>query len=380
MDMINIHRNKKEEIGYAKRLIYNANKNIRNEIAVSVKDIDFSKAGYCGAREGSIGGKAINRAIITLRGCGCEWAREENGGCTMCGHLSGSSRGTKISEEKLKKQFDDNMESFDFSEYPMLCLYNGGSFLNENEISKELRQYIFKKISEVTDIKTLIIESRVAHVTDEIMDEIENLLPNTEVEIGIGLESSNEIIRNVILNKGTKLEEYENVSTRFKNRKSKFLTYVLIKAPFLTEREAIDDAIATIQFAHNIGVDIISLEPVSIQEQTFVDYLSRLSQYRSPWIWSVFEIIKKTHHLGMLFRIGGFQFFPMPKQYTSNCDDCNEEMILKIQEFNKTNDINEIKDLKCKSGCDKIWMEELERCNDSDLLTRIISFMEEHSV
>lgn len=379
MDITNIHRSKKEKIEYAKQLIYSTNKNIRSQVAVNINDIDFNKAGYCGAREGSIEGKAIKRAIVILRGCGCEWAREENGGCTMCGHLSGSSRGTKISEEKLKKQFNDSMAKFDFSKYPMLCLYNGGSFLNEKEISKELRQYIFKKISEIADIKTLIIESRASHVTDEVLDEIESFLPNTVVEIGIGLESSNDIVRNVILNKGTDLEEYEKVSCKFKNRKTKFLTYVLIKAPFLTEKEAIDDAIKTIEFAHKIGVDVISLEPVSVQDQTFVDHLSRLGYYRSPWIWSVFEIVKRTHHLGILFRIGGFEFFPIPKQYTSNCEECNEEMILKIQEFNKLNDINILKDLECKGGCDKKWRKELEKVNNQDLLSRIISFMEKYS-
>ncbi|GMQ55842.1 radical SAM protein [Vallitalea sediminicola] len=376
MKLLDIPKNTEEKVEYAKQLIYITNKNIRDGIEVRIGDIDFSKAGDCVAREGSIEGEAIKRAIITLRGNGCEWAREQNGGCTMCGHLSGSSRGTKISEEKIKKQFDDSMESFDFSRHPMLCLYNGGSFLNENEISKELRQYMFKRISEVTDIKTLIIESRPIHVTDEVLDEIERLLPNIVVEVGIGLESSNDIVRNVILNKGTELEEYEKVSAKFKHRKIKLLMYVLIKAPFLTEREAIDDAIATIEFAHKIGVDNISLEPVSIQEETFIDYLSKLGHYRAPWIWTVFEIIKKTYHLGLLMRIGGFQFFPIPKQYTSNCPDCDEEMILKIKEFNETNDIKVIEGLKCKSGCDKKWMEEVQKIDNKDILDRVISLIE----
>ncbi len=352
------------------------NNEIRNLVAVSIDSIDFNKVGYCGTREGFMDGQAIERAIVILRGVGCQWAREDNGGCTMCGHLSGSAKGSKVTDDKLKNQFEDAIANLDFSKYPMLCLYNGGSFLNEDEISPELRRYIFNRISGIKEIKTLIIESRKEHITDEVLDEIEELLPNTTVEIGVGLETVNDVVRNIVLNKGTNKEDYIALGQIFKNRRTKLLLYILIKSPFLTEYEAIEDSVSTIEFAREIGADIISLEAVSIQDQTFVSYLAGAGAYTTPWIWTVFEIIKRTYQKDMIFRIGGFEFFPIPKEFTSNCPECNEEMLKIIQEFNKSNNIEVLKDAVCKNECNKEWEQELQTRNSDNIYTRIVEAIE----
>lgn len=362
-----------EEYRKARQMLFDINAELKNRMPKSIGSIDFTRAGYTEVKEGSIDGRAIERVIIILRGFGCGWARQENGGCTMCGHLSGSSRGGFIPVEHLEKQFDDALAAYDFRKYPMLCLYNGGSFLNEAEIPAQLRRYIFKKVNAMPYIRRFVIESRPQYITEAILDEIDTLLPHTVVEVGIGLESANDIVRELILNKGVPIEEYISTAKKFQKRNIRLTVYVLVKPPFLTEAEAIEDAVSTIRFAHQMGANIVFLEPVSIQDYTFINYLWEAGFYNPPRIWSIFEIIKQTFHLGLTMRIGGFDFFPQPKMFTSNCPACNPGMIGKIKEFNRKGDIKVFQDLHCPNHCEVQWLEELNQEEDEDMLRRITS-------
>jgi radical SAM enzyme (TIGR01210 family) len=294
----------------------------------------------------------------------------------MCGHLSGSSRGRFIPAHSMKKQFDNAINQYDFRKYPMLCLYNGGSFLNEKEISTKMRHYMLKKINTIPHIKRLIIESRPEYITEEKLDEIETLLPNTTVEIGVGVETANDTLRDLVLNKGVTTADLIDVGKKFQNRRTMLLAYVLVNPPFLTEAEAIADTVSSIEFAAKIGAEIVSLEAVSIQHLTLVSFLAEAGFYRTPWIWSLFVIVRKTFHLGIPMRIGGFEFFPIPKEFTSNCSTCNDKVIEKIQEFNKYNDPKIIENLTCGSRCDLKWKKELEIIDKRELPERIISALE----
>ncbi|RKX76096.1 MAG: hypothetical protein DRP87_12810 [Spirochaetes bacterium] len=44
------------------------------------------------------------------------------------------------------------------------------------------------------------------------------------------------------------------------------LAYILIKPPFLSEQEAIEEAIDTVKIAFELGFDAVSIEPLSVHE------------------------------------------------------------------------------------------------------------------
>jgi archaeosine synthase beta-subunit len=365
-----------EKYQKARQILVKLNSAVKEMIPTDMTAVDFSKVGHSELGVGFLDGKAIERVIIILKGCGCEWAQKKEGGCTMCGHLSGSSKGKFIPPRFLKKQFDETMDRYNFFRYPMLCLYNGGSLLNEKEIDPHLRRYMFKKINSNRHIKRLIIESRSEYITSEKLDEIERLLPHITVEIGVGVETTSDIIRDLILNKGATTQEFIECVRKFRGRKTEMLAYILLNPPFLTESEAIADTIAAIEFAHKIGIRVVSLEAVSIQDLTLVSFLAEAGFYQTPWIWSIFEIIKKTYQLGLQIRIGGFEFFPIPKEFTSNCSACDEKMIAGIEEFNRTNDLGALENLSCSRNCDRKWRKNLEKTDHRDLPTRIIKTIE----
>jgi hypothetical protein len=126
---------------------------------------------------------------------------------------------------------------------------------------------MLKKISSNPYIKMLVLETRPEFVTEEKIKEISNLIPDKHVGISIGLEIKDDFYRTICINKGFTLNQFEhaaNIIKKYLNLRS----YVLLKPPFLTEKESIYQAIETINYAFDIGCTTVSLESCTVQDYT----------------------------------------------------------------------------------------------------------------
>jgi len=120
-----------------------------------------------------------------------------------------------------------------------------------------------------------------------------------------GVEVRNDLVRKLAVNKGFSWASFaEKVSSIAKRKNLRSLAYVLVKPLFLTESEAIKEGTRTTEECFKIGVDAVSLETMSIQEWTLVEYLWLLDLYDLPSLWTVLQIASDTCKLGDL-RIGG---------------------------------------------------------------------------
>jgi len=355
-----------------KRRIITLNKETKR--CIPSKSFDLRSVAHSEIKVGCLNKKKIKRVIIILRSPGCGWALTDGGGCTMCGHLAGTLRGEEIPAETYINQFLEEFESFDYSYYPMLCVYNSGSFLNEWEVDPKVRREILKIIATEKKIKVVIFETRPEFITQEVVNEIEGILSDKVVEIGVGLETKNDDIREYCLNKGLNTEQYLKKTKLIVDSKLHLLSYVLIKPPFLTEKEAIQDAIETAKFAFQHGADVVSLEPVSIQDFTLVHYLYQGKVFRSPWLWSTIEVAKAIASFGFV-RFGGFEYMPIPKIFTHNCANCNAEVISAIDRFNSTSDLSSFDGLDCE--CKTRWRQELEQTQPLPLYERINQILDQ---
>jgi len=324
-------------------------------------NIDTFAVGDYELRKGFLNGSKIKRLIVYLRSSGCQWMLDdENGGCAMCGHLAGTTRGKKITAEEYTAQFKNIITQFDFSEIPMICIYNAGSFFNDNEVPAEAREYIYRTLNDIPEIRHVIFESRPEYISAEKLDMLKSAIPDKRIEVGIGLESSNEYVRQMCLNKGFKIDEFLGAVKLLKNSGIYSLSYILQRPPFLSESIAIEDSVNSIKWAFENGIDVVSLEPVSVQKNTLIHLLYSINEYRPPWIWSVLKVVSQVGRLGLV-RIGGFEFFPPPAVCTHNCTTCNEFCINAIEDYNATNDINIIDStlaMTC-NACKDEWLQQL---------------------
>lgn len=326
---------------------------------------ELSEIPSCVEKAGYLDGKTVRRLIMVLTPHGCDYCLK-SGGCFMCGEIAGSTLGLPILARLHISQFINAYWRQRGWNIPWIMLYNEGSILNSIEVSPVARNTIFGILCSNAH-ERVTIESRPEYVTRGTLYELKRIelalepaRKDSTFEIGIGLEVQDETARKLCVHKGFTRTDYERAVKLIKSAGMRVLTYVLVKPPFFTEEEAIEEAIRTTEYAFNVGSDAVSLELTSIHSYTVVEYLWLKGLYRTPWLWSAIEIVKTTHHLGEI-RIGGEPdtYYPHSSTAAHNDAKCTKKIWELIERFNCTNDMNALKDASC--SCKEIWKE--ERCN-----------------
>jgi len=306
-------------------------------------------------RAGNLNGRPVKRICILLESKGCGWLLKNNHyslvGCTICSYPLKTTLGGNLHENKISSSFLKEYSKYNYENYPIICLYNSGSFLNNEEIPESVQFKILEEVFKNKDIEQIVIESRVEYIDEEKLERIHRKIGDKELIIGVGLESNNDFIRNVCINKGLSRKKYERAIKSI-NKYFKSLTYVLLKPPFTNEITAIIDSINSIKYAFDKGSDIVSLEVCNIQELSLPYYLYRMKHYRPPWLWSIIEVLNKCYKGGQII-IGGFQINPMPKYVAHNCGNCDLRILNLINKYNSTLDINIFDKVDC--NCKILW-------------------------
>lgn len=303
---------------------------------------------------------------------GCSWALSDAGGCTMCSYISDCTL-EPIDENLIISLFKEQLERHideiksDGEKMPIAVkIFASGSFLNPQEVPKKARDEILDILAKIDEIKEVIVESRPEYVNEEVLEEIFSIIPEKIFEISIGLESQNDFIREEKINKGFTREDFEkaiNIIAKINNDESneyaaKSKAYILVKPILTSEKEAIEEAIATAKYSENVGVNRVSFCPATIHRGTLIERLWRKGAYQPPWIWSVVEIVNKTRknlNIPIFMDTSGFG----SRRGPYNCKKCNKDLKYKIIDSNLDQSI--IEDYKCE--CKNEWIAEVESSN-----------------
>ena len=345
-------------------------------------------------------GKTVDRVMIVLRSNGCQHYKT-NGGCSMCAHLNGAPLKEKITHKNYVEQWNSVLDGsfvektdkeFNLNDYPVVCVYNLGSLLNPEEISVKTVQYIFSTLNKYKGVKKVIIESRAEYVTEDILSAIRKVYDGV-VEVGIGVESTNFLIRELCHHKAIENTQIISDAVALLHKYNmKALAYVNFKPIFLTESEAIEDAIKTsVDCFKDFNFDAVSVEPTSLQENSLANYLYDLGLYRVPWLWSLRDIIHGIYdrmHVSKLdIRLGGYfdeevlsgsqgtgfaqrnEIFP--HMTSTNCSYCTNEFVEAIKQFNMTYDVKDLDVVKPCKHCYKLWQDTKKVKDSRSIYTRI---------
>jgi hypothetical protein len=297
-----------------------------------------------------IDGEIVDAFVIIFRTRGCSWALKS--GCSMCGYFN-DSMWQKVSDDDLLTQFNIAMDRY--SDEKFVKIFTSGSFLDDKEISPKVRKEILNKLcSKATKIS---VESRPEYVTDKILSDIKKLTDNHNFEVGIGLETANDSIRNDYLNKGFTFDDYKKAARNLIKYNMNVKTYVLIKPPYLTEKESIDDAINTIDKIKRI-TNIISLNPTNVQRKTFVNYLWQRKKYRPPWLFSVVEILKESKKIAPDVFVKCDIAGGGSNRGAHNCRNCDRKYLKAITEFSLNQNTKVFEGLDC--DCKENWLDQLD--------------------
>ena len=295
-----------------------------------------------------VDGKPAKALVVVLTTKGCSWNL-----CSMCGYFRDSLK--TVSHANILKQIE-----FVISEYQgekIIKIFTSGSFLDEKEIDFATQKKIIEQLSGLEELDIISIESRPEFVDLKKLKELIRIVHPKRLEVSLGLESANDKILRYSINKGFKFSDYVESAKIIKKSGALLKTYILLKPPFLTEREAIDDCIESIKKIRDM-TDTVSLNPTAVHRYTLVEYLWERGDYRPPWLWSVIEVLREGKRILGDRRIkcditGGGE-----KRGAHNCGRCDRKILDAIKRFSLDQDLSHIENIYC--DCIEEWRDILD--------------------
>jgi archaeosine synthase beta-subunit len=303
----------------------------------------------------NIQGVEAKRCVVILRTRGCSYARGPSGGCKHCALLQNSHPG--VSHENLERQLEHVLTTYHNETFQQLDILTLGSFFDDNEIPEEFRKYALGSAVKIKSLRKVFVESRPEFLTVTSLQSALNLLNGAELEVGIGIESSNEFVRRRLLNKGFSLAEVERSVELLSELGASFLGYVLVKPLGMTEKDAIEDAVKSVQYVFQLGEKHkiparVAIEPFYIPRKSVAENEYRRGNYEPLRLWSLIEILERVNQLGVIF-VGLNDEGLSDGLVPSNCDSCNPTLLNCLQQYNSDQKIDRLLDQQC--SCKEEW-------------------------
>jgi hypothetical protein len=225
-------------------------------------------------------------------------------------------------------------------------VYNSGNFLNEAEIPAAAQLAIVARIAQEEAVRVLLVESRPEYITAESLSRLAKSIARPQspaLEIGIGLESANDSIREGYLQKGISRKAFERSVNLLREAGADLLAYVMLKAMPMSDQDALHDVVSTTEFVHETasryGVRArIALQPTFVVPGTglAVDFLA--GRYVPPSLRLVVEAVHRLAPFGDLV-VGLWDEGLHPLAVPDACIECRECLLSSLQEFNRSQDI-----------------------------------------
>lgn len=287
----------------------------------------------------------------------CEW-QQKSGGCTMCNYSQRVKfRVTDVLVDMAENIFYEirNINK----KYDRVKLYVNGSFFNEAELKKENAFSFLRELRNKFEINTICVETRPEYISRKKLLEY---IAATELkfEICFGIESTNDKIRNLSLHKGLKIDSFYSLCQEISDL-CKVKVYILVKPPFISEKEAIQDVVNSIKDLVNHGITAITYTPIAVQKNTLLEFLLQENLYRPVWIWSLIEIntqLVSLHKKYPEIRLAGLEYYPNPIQTYYNCEICSSTLSALLEDNHNItwDDIHEGN----RCSCYKEWLQQLK--------------------
>ncbi|MDN5310117.1 MAG: hypothetical protein PWP14_1511 [Methanolobus sp.] len=196
----------------------------------------------------------------------------------MCGYVYDRAL-TSPSTSDLVAQFEKAMAKASKFDRFMVKIFTSGSFLDEKEVPLDARSSILSTLEEDSRVFKVVVESRPEFLTNESMKFCLDHLKDTFFEVAIGLETSSDFIRKHSINKGFTFRNYVQAAEIAKAHGVALKTYLLLKPPLLSEKQALEDILASVKDA-SVYSRVFSINLCNVQKGTLVEYLWERGEYR----------------------------------------------------------------------------------------------------
>ena len=304
-------------------------------------------------------GTPCTAATVILRTKGCVWWWKS--GCTFCGYFN-DVRDDVTAEDMFSQWEEAKRVTSDFRDCQMVKVYTSGTFFEDRENPPEWQEHVLRETYDMG--LHLVVEAQAQMCTTEKLEWVAQRHPGCTV--AIGLEAYDNTVLRFHANKGFSLKQWHKAVEILRDNSLRVKTYLLFKPPFMSEGDALEHTISWISEVSKIS-DEVSINPMNIQRGTIVDRLFRNREYRPPWLWSLVEMIIRTHDdiLKTDCRVIVHPTAGGKARGSHNCGSCDSEVVAAIERYSVSGNLGEFSGLECE--CKKVWLSEIQ--NDSALPT-----------
>lgn len=295
--------------------------------------------------------RRLQRLKVILMSNGCSIPT-----CTMCSFsnqydydLSNAEEETMIVEQArhvLRKNGP-------VTDCDSVSLYNDGSFFAPREIKDKDRISIAGLVAEA-GVSLLTVESLPQFITEDRLLPILDALGDVELEVGIGLQSAHPQIREYCVNTSFDNSTYERAVNLLKQHDVRVKTYIMLKPAFLTENEAIADALQSIDYCKSLGFPYVTLCPTSVSPNTLVWDLMKAGKYNPLNLWSIVDTAIRAPE-DITLRIVGINLrgADFISTFPDSCYKCSDNVRRLIGQFSLGKyDLRELDRCSCSPSLD----------------------------
>lgn len=315
-------------------------------------------------------GHLVWRKRIVLLTSGCRVAT-----CSMCPFPNEALPG--VTGQHLIRQFDTSFDRDDISQYEMVTIFCNGNFFNDQEIPAGARSHMFRRCRDA-GVKYVTVESLPQYITPARVAAAKEDLGDAVMTVFIGFQSANDAIRNVAINTTCSRLAFETAHRLLDSYGYRVAAFLMVKPPFVTESEAVDDVVSSLEYLASIGVRHATLCPMRVAPMTVAEQMYRHGLYRPAKIWTTVECLRRAHSIPGVTAMVNTTELKQEMNEDSVCIDqcphCSSRVIVAIEKYLFSRDLSDL-DVTC--SCRAEYEELLGQDIDPrPLESRIMNYIE----
>lgn len=292
----------------------------------------------------ALGDEEVRAFVLILKTRGCYWADLK--GCSMCGYAK-DTLGRSATPAELAEQLGRALERY--RDEPYVKIYTSGSFLDDREVDPASRTAIAGAFA--GRARRLLVETLPEFATEATLGPLREAFAG-ELEVALGLETTDPVVLSRYVHKSASPAEYLAAADRVRGLGARPKGYLLLKPPYLTEGEAVEDVVRSVREA-SPHFDTLSVNPVHIQNGTVVEWLYHRGRYRPPWLWSVVEALDRGAEVRGAARLVSFPTAGGLRRGPHNCGSCDARVLAAIESTSLRQEFEGLRALDC--DCRRRW-------------------------
>jgi len=304
---------------------------------------------------------------------GCKYTKGKNGGCLMCDYSSSKQENV----DKMKQYILEGLRKIDNPKF--ILLNSSGSFLDDNEVPREVRITIYKELSKYLDLE-IILETLLETVDNKKLEEIREILKYQILDIEFGIESMDNRILKYCINKNIDIKTLPDKIDLIKKYDMNAVANIIVGIPFISEKENIEMALKSIYKLFDTGIDYVVLFPINIKPFTTIHWLNKNGLYEPISLWSYIEVLKRIDkkylskiELSWYRDTSKSPIYKDGVKAPTTCPKCQDKVLLLLDKFTQTSEsrvkiLDELDQIQC--DCKIKYQEKLLK--DSNLEDNIL--------